>query len=176
MAQVLNECVHMLSRAVASLDTGQGQLACGGEAWPSNDELKKIVPAELRRHHRFNNAGQLSTTLIDVRGARRSSGTSIKKRLPSGLDSGVLSTPVLGGKGSRCGTPLSKALPVEFTGAAKKFPPVLKTISRSVRHCGQLPPSFEICHLPSPNDGWSVGPDARNGRTYTSPLPVAIDM
>jgi hypothetical protein len=111
---------------------------------------------------------------IDVRGARRSRGTSIRRRCPSGLTCGVAATP-LGGKGSRCGTPLSKAVPLGFTGTADTSVPIgaaLKTISRSMRHCGQLPRSFETCHLPPPNDGWPVCPDTWSGRTKTCP-PLA---
>ena len=55
-----------------------------------------------------------------------------------------------------------------FTDAAKVAVPVgavLKTISLLTRHSGQLPWSFETCHLPSPSDGWPVCPDTRNGRT-----------
>ena len=41
-----------------------------------------------------------------------------RKRWPSGWDCGAVFTPVFGGKGSRWGTPLSKAVLVVITGAA----------------------------------------------------------
>src|SRR5262245_65632600 len=85
---------------------------------------------------------------------------------------------MFGGKGRSRGTPLSNAVLVVFTEAAKSAGPygaLLKTISRSMRHRGQLPWSFEICHLPSPNDGSPVCADTRNGRTKTLPVPVSID-
>ena len=62
-------------------------------------------------------------------------GSSIKKRWPSAVDCAVFVTPALGGKGSRCGMPLWKAVSVALTGAAKtSVPPgaVLKTMSRAV--------------------------------------------
>ena len=72
--------------------------------------------------------------------------------LAVGENCGVETTSMFGGSGSRWGTALSKAVPLVFTGAAKVAVPVgavFKTISLSTRHSGQLPWSFETCHLPS---------------------------
>jgi hypothetical protein len=54
-------CFLLLSRAVATLDTSQGQLACGGETWQRDDNLKKmIVPAALG-----NNSAEHRATLSE---------------------------------------------------------------------------------------------------------------
>lgn len=94
----------------------------------------------------LNNACQLSTTLMDVRTACWTSATSMRKRRPSREDCGVKSMPAFGGKGIRSGTKFTKAVPFVFTGAANTDVPagaVLKTISLSTRHRGQLPWSLE---------------------------------